>query len=259
MGHASDSGRRTSFAGSRVAPDRSLVAGWLFLDVFWIDLYDRLWVLALVFPLALWLGALGLAIAIAGRGFREREWGAAVLLVAVLASLGALQWVGGTRIGVLARFLVLKPRYQAVVRAIEAGQVPPAEPRSIVEKGKTLRVAFPWPGGVLDNWCGVVYDPSGLVRKAALFRSDLSNFGDPASPGGEGPLRRRPAELRTARGRLVLLLFHMMPAKSGRGSCELRPVGSAGRVVVVGEVGEGLAIGLFDHLEFRGIAARIGM
>jgi hypothetical protein len=96
-----------------------------------------------------------------------------------------LRWWGGKRcddqeIGIFARFHALKPRYRAIVRAIEAGEVPPAEPRYIVEKGTPIRVAFPWPGGMLDNWCGVIYDPSGLLRKAGRFQRGLSHFSDPA-------------------------------------------------------------------------------
>jgi hypothetical protein len=50
----------------------------------------------------------------------------------------------------------------------------------IVEPGPPLRVAFPRPGGILDNWCGIVYDPSGEVLKARQFKSDYSNWDDPS-------------------------------------------------------------------------------
>jgi hypothetical protein len=49
----------------------------------------------------------------------------------------------------------------------------------IVENGPPLRVAFPSPGGMLDNWCGVVFDPSALVMRANDFRGDFSNWDDP--------------------------------------------------------------------------------
>lgn len=32
-----------------------------------------------------------------------------------------------------------------------------------VDPGSPFRVAFLWPGGILDNWCGAVFDPSGEV------------------------------------------------------------------------------------------------
>ena len=35
----------------------------------------------------------------------------------------------------------------------------------IVDPGPPVRVAFPWPGGIMDNWCGAVFDPTGEVMK----------------------------------------------------------------------------------------------
>jgi hypothetical protein len=151
----------------------------LLLDVFWIDLYDRLWVIAPLLPITLWLGLVGLAGFIAIRGFRERTWAKASGLLLGLAMAGAMQGSVGGRIGLLARFYTLRPSYQEVIEAIEAGMDRSGGPRHLVERGRPLRVAFPWPGGILDNWCGVVYDPSGLVMKAKRFQPDLSNFGDP--------------------------------------------------------------------------------
>lgn len=152
----------------------------LVLDVFWSDLYDRLWVIALLFPLALWLGGLWLTWSIAARGFRERAWTPAVLLLAAMVAMGTVQGVFGREIGIFARFQALKPGYLKVVRAIDAGEAPPHGTRCIVEKGPPIRVAFPWPGGMMDNWCGVVYDPSGLLRKASRFKPDPAGVGDPA-------------------------------------------------------------------------------
>jgi hypothetical protein len=147
---------------------------------------DRLAEIALLLPLALWLGALWLACSIAARGFRERAWTPVILLLAALVAVGTVQGLGGRKIGILARFHAQKTRYRAIVRAIEAGQVPPSGSRYIVEKGPPVRVAFPWPGGILDNWCGVVYDPSGYVRKANRFKPDLPNFNDPALQDVQG-------------------------------------------------------------------------
>jgi hypothetical protein len=162
----------------------ALIAVWallaLLLDLLWIDLYDRFWVIAFVLPATLWLGIAGLAGSIAVRAFRDRAWAAPMILLAALASVGTLQGLAGERIGLLARFHTLRPRYRAIVADIQAGRVPPGGTRYLIEQGIPLRVAFPWPGGITDNWCGVVYDPSGLVLKARLFRPDLSNFGDPA-------------------------------------------------------------------------------
>ena len=35
-----------------------------------------------------------------------------------------------------------------------------------VDAGPPVRVAFPQPGGIIDNWEGVIYDPTGEVLKA---------------------------------------------------------------------------------------------
>jgi hypothetical protein len=92
---------------------------------------------------------------------------------------GLCVWVYGQRLGTLARFHALKPRYESVVAALADGRDPGIRVAHRVEQGPPLRVAFPWPGGILDNWCGVVYDPSGLVMKARPLKPDLSSLGAP--------------------------------------------------------------------------------
>ncbi len=49
----------------------------------------------------------------------------------------------------------------------------------LIEPGAPLRVAFRQPGGILDNWVAIVYDPSGEVLKSRQFKSDWSNWHDP--------------------------------------------------------------------------------
>jgi hypothetical protein len=152
----------------------------LILDVFWIDLADRLWVIALIFPLALWSGLAGMAIPVAVRGIRRRPRAATFGLLLALIVAGFAQASFGGQLGILTRFYALRPKYQAIVKALETGAAPPGGLRHIVDNGPPLRVAFPWPGGIGDNWCGIVYDPSGLVMKAREIKPDLSNFSDPA-------------------------------------------------------------------------------
>jgi hypothetical protein len=44
-----------------------------------------------------------------------------------------------------------------------------------VDQGPPVRVAFVW-GGILDNWQGIVYDPTGVVlteKGHLLFGGDL--------------------------------------------------------------------------------------
>jgi uncharacterized membrane protein YhaH (DUF805 family) len=114
----------------------ALIAVWallaLLLDLFWIDLYDRFWVIAFVLPATLWLGIAGLAGSIAVRALRDRAWAAPMILLAAVASVGTLQGLAGERIGLLARFHTLRPRYQAIVADIQAGRVPPRGSRYLI-------------------------------------------------------------------------------------------------------------------------------
>jgi len=49
-----------------------------------------------------------------------------------------------------------------------------------VDGGPPVRVAFPQPGGLLDNWEGVIYDPTGEVLKASW----RSSPGEVSAPPG---------------------------------------------------------------------------
>jgi hypothetical protein len=49
-----------------------------------------------------------------------------------------------------------------------------------IEPRLPLRVAFVEPGGILDNWIGIVYDPTGVVLKSRQFKEDWSNWNAPA-------------------------------------------------------------------------------
>ena len=52
-----------------------------------------------------------------------------------------------------------------------------------VDTGPPMRIAFPRPGGLLDNWEGVVYDPTDAVRVAQgwSFSSGKQEFTAPAA------------------------------------------------------------------------------
>ena len=157
-----------------------LLATWallaLVLDVFWIDLYDRLFVPALLLPFALWVGLAGLVGFLVFRGSSR----ASVALLVAIVAVGVAQVTLGGKVGIAARFYSLRPKYQAVVDALEAGVAPmPGLPHHL-EKGPPIRVAFPWPGGLGDNWCGVVFDPSGMVMKVGDSGQSPTRPDDPA-------------------------------------------------------------------------------
>jgi hypothetical protein len=83
----------------------------------------------------------------------------------VLIVSGATMQIWGGQCTRYLRFRLLKPSYEKQVLSL-----PPAQVHQFMrEPGPPERTAFPWPGGLLDNWRGVVYDPSNeldaLVRK----------------------------------------------------------------------------------------------
>lgn len=174
----------------------ALAGGWglgsatlLFFDQW---LRERLWIFSLA-VVALWLlVGLCLLVLFATRsirgGSRDARRAAALL---ILAGVGS--WVGGERLqGWGARWLQHTrfesrlPAYEATVAALQRRPLPGGWHRNgpaggfAVDSGPPLRVAFPWPGGIVDNWQGVVHDPTGRVLQAQRFRRDWSNFADPA-------------------------------------------------------------------------------
>jgi len=85
-----------------------------------------------------------------------------MVLFAPLAHLGSLL-TGHVR------FWLLRDTYEPLV--FEMRSAPEAttgwvDARGVayrLDLGPPVRIAFLWPGGVLDNWCGAVFDPSGAV------------------------------------------------------------------------------------------------
>jgi hypothetical protein len=94
---------------------------------------------------------------------------AAICLAPTMLSLGQ----GVTR---YARIEYSKPNYLEIVRGVEAGHLVSdsaftgsgefANQRFVVEEilGKRL-IGFTLPGGLLDNWSAIVYDPSGILKQ----------------------------------------------------------------------------------------------
>jgi hypothetical protein len=109
------------------------------------------------------------------RGFRYRETSLALSIVATMM-IFTFGWPGlvelGDEIRFQARFRWLIARHQRIVAVLEhdsslkSGWHRTGETRYYVEQGPPLRVAFALPGGLLDNWEGIVYDPSGAVSRA---------------------------------------------------------------------------------------------
>jgi hypothetical protein len=92
----------------------------------------------------------------------------------ILTTLAALPLLAiGGRLGDLARLGLNHRHYEAIIR--NAAAKPDPEPyvedggvRYTVDLGPPVRVAFN-PEGLLDNWSGIIFDPTGDVMKAHGF------------------------------------------------------------------------------------------
>lgn len=139
----------------------------------WGILLCLLFVFAPILAELLWVGYLGIhwAFPLAGAvlfivaiilSIRRRKvvWGSIVITIVGLV----LFFTEGFRFGRLALFEIRRPRYERLLEESErSGEVPDGE--GYTDDGPPVRHAFFWQRGVVDNWAGVVYDPSGLVAK----------------------------------------------------------------------------------------------
>jgi hypothetical protein len=133
---------------------------------------------------ALLVVGLGLA-----RAWERRTEGAKALLPAVFppvfvmagaATILPFIW-SATILFDWSSFLLNRGDYLQIVHRLESGQeVPEANGvwsevmghDVVVDAGPPLRVAFPQPGGLLDNWNGIVYDPTAKVETAQGLSAD---------------------------------------------------------------------------------------
>ena len=85
-------------------------------------------------------------------------------------------------LGLKLRFYRFKPTYSEIVDKLNSGKMPhEGRYREINYKSETdpvFRVSFSW-GGMIDNWYGIVYDPSGNIMRC--------NESDPRFPD-QGPM-----------------------------------------------------------------------
>jgi hypothetical protein len=74
-------------------------------------------------------------------------------------------------LGIHAKFRMERALYEAAVAEIKAGTPPRcvAARTCIHEPGSQMPLAFPW-DGIVDNWIGIVYDPTGTVVDVDRFR-----------------------------------------------------------------------------------------
>lgn len=146
-------------------------------------LYDALWIMiASIFLVYVLAGAILLLFTVAYAAQR-RNWVAAAsafgfaLCSLILWQVEPVVSQAGDTATFRIRFSTNRATYDRIVAEVERslGSVPPHGERwgirFQVDAGPPVRVAFRQPGGLLDNWEGVVYDPTGLVSQAQGWRS----------------------------------------------------------------------------------------
>jgi hypothetical protein len=185
------------------------VGGWLAIGLALAllakPLYEALWILLV----GVWavFALLGLVLVIVALIRLPRRTALACTTLVIVGGIGLYYSHGaiadwGAGHYTAWRYARERPRYDAVVADVlagTAGVLPThgwAEGRGIdyaVDSGPPLRVAFLQPGGILDNWEGVVYDPTGRVATATGWRH-----------GTPGQYTAEPDVLRVFGGDLVL-------------------------------------------------------
>lgn len=173
-----------------------VLAGWL-LSFFDRPIWDAFWIGAVY----LWwyYAAAGLLLLIVSPFLgwsATRSWRALSTPAVVLVAVGAVWFSAGPlrRAGDKAvfhwRFTQMRPTYDSIVAGTlrrpppDTGQVPwinldHGDVDYAVDLGPPLRIAFVQPGGIIDNWEGIVYDPSGAVRAATGWKNAAGQFSAP--------------------------------------------------------------------------------
>jgi hypothetical protein len=158
-------------------------AGWLLVTwAYFAFYYDDL--LSIFTPLlgsALLLASVPLAVTAAIIGIKGKPkmilaTGVPVVTITIVGWLTPL----GKSFGARCKFWREKANYECIVSGLAAGADHSIFDHPIaVDPGPPQRVAFSW-GGILDNWVGVVYDPTGEVMKANILDTKTwSNRDDP--------------------------------------------------------------------------------
>lgn len=138
---------------------------------------DALWIVAGILYLGFWAIGVLLLAALIIYAFAIRNRFAIISSCLLLAGATALLLVQptissqGNRFIVRYRFKVNFSEYETIIAETKQGKFTNLYNeregvRFLVELGPPVRVAFPQPGGILDNWEGIVYDPTGEVLKA---------------------------------------------------------------------------------------------
>jgi len=121
------------------------------------------------------------AVLAVGRAIRERSV-IGFATAALIFAIGALGWLTpkGKDLGARFKFMREKSEYVSIVAQMtNGGEASGLGHRVTIDEGPPLRVAFSW-GGIIDNWRGVVHDPTGEVLKANIL--DLKSWSNRDDP-----------------------------------------------------------------------------
>ena len=134
---------------------------WL-LFVFATPISEGLWLLDI--PIRWGILLAGCVIAILALANRRVTLQRGMVVTAIVLIGCALYFSVGFDSGRYLLFQIRKPGYEKqLAEAKELGQVPRGQGHT--EDGPPKLYAFYWYRGVVDNWAGVVYDPSGRIGK----------------------------------------------------------------------------------------------
>jgi hypothetical protein len=159
---------------------------WLFfgilLYVFWVDIEGGIFIFIMGVEYLFWGLSLMILILTVAEIWRQTKIqrfprnGVAVIVFVIV--IGLILYYLGPQYGFLARFYLFKPGYEETAKRLSQNY-PSDYPDTwyyddlsfaIVDKGPPIRVAIPLPGGLLDNFQAIVYDPSGEVGQLRQFK-----------------------------------------------------------------------------------------
>lgn len=104
---------------------------------------------------------------------------APVLLICTIFAALPLLWFG-TYVGSMSRLFANRDHYEAIIAKAQKEQKPAwfKDDNGVtysVDLGPPIRVAFN-PAGMLDNWSGIIFDPTGDVMLAKGFDAKTGRF-----------------------------------------------------------------------------------
>jgi hypothetical protein len=164
-----------------------IIAG-LLLAFFEAPLFEALWVVALaLWPLYALAGVVLLIVA--ALRLRAGEHGAP-FAIGIVVACGIGLWFTARPIARAGdhwifqrRFARMRLAYERIIREVGQQSVSTASTRRdnrelygvpfVIDRGPPTRVAFPQPGGILDNWEGIVYDSTGAIAAATGWQDGV--------------------------------------------------------------------------------------